>query len=173
VKTSTSPGVAWEVRLAWGTRRLAAELVSPARPVLRLGSDPGDDVDTGHPARLELQLQPDASLVLHFSDGVEGLVAVQAQAPVSLGVLVQRGVAAEAGGAWRLPLRPGDAAELLVGGLSVHLRRAPGRVQFLAFDARHLVALVLALALLGGLVGSALSQLEPVSKWLGPTRKVR
>jgi hypothetical protein len=159
------------VRLAWGTHRLAAELVSRARPVLRLGSERGDDVDTGHPARLELALQPDATLALSFSAGVEGLVSLQADAPVALGALVQRGLAVELDGVWRVAMRAGDAAELLVGGLSVHVRQAPGRVSRLAFDGRHLVALALALALLGGLLVSSLSQLESTAKWLVPHAK--
>jgi hypothetical protein len=170
VRTAASPGVTWEVRLAWGTRRLAAEVVSPARRVLRLGSAPGDDVDTGHAARLELELEADAGLRLRFSPGVEGLVSLQGDSPVALGGLVQRGLAREVGGAWQLRLQAGDAAELVVGQLSVHLRRARGRVQRLAFDGRHLVALLVALALLGGLLATGLSGVPSLRSML-PTRR--
>lgn len=173
MRPGRSPGVSWEVRLAWGKRPLAAELVWPGRPLLRLGSAPGDDVDTGHPARLELALDPGGALALRFSAGVEGLVSLQGDAPAALGSLVARGLAAEADGAWRLVLRPGDAAELLVGNLSVHLKQARGRFHALPFDGRHLVALGVAVALLLAFLISSLVQVESTLKYLLPRPAVR
>jgi hypothetical protein len=171
MRPTVSPGVTWEVRLAWGTRPLAAALVSPSRPRLTLGNAPEDDVDTGHPARLELALDPGGALSLSFSAGVEGLVSVQGDAPAALGTLVARGLAVETRGRWRLVLRSGDAAELLVGNLSVHLRQARGRFQALPFDGRHLVALGVALALLLGFFASSLAQVESTLKYLLPAKR--
>jgi hypothetical protein len=170
VKTAALPGVTWEVRLAWGTRALAAELVSPARPLLRLGNAPGDDVFTGRSGGLELALEGDASLSVRFSAQVEGLVALRGHAPRPLGELVRLGLASEAEGRWVVRLSPGDAAELVVGDVSVHLRQARGRYQRLPFDVRHLGVLVLAVAFLVGLLFTALSQLPPSFRTLVPPR---
>ncbi len=149
-----APGTTWEVRLRWGSRRLAAELLGVDRTRLSLGNEPGDDVDTGSPVRLKFELLPQG-LVVDFSLGVTGTASVRGDQPVTVGQLVERGAAVElAPGTWRLTLGEKDRATLVVGMLVVDVRRAQGRIRRLGFDPRVLVLVGLALLAIAIMVAS-------------------
>jgi hypothetical protein len=175
VKPSEAPGATWEVRLRWGNRRLAAELLGLERRRLTLGNAAGDDVDTGNDARLVCEVTEQGALLVQFSTGVQGTVSVAGDDPITLGQLTQRGLATEAqlatGAAWTLTLRQEDRATLKVGALLVDLRRARGRYQRLHFDYRVLVVLGLALLAVGLLFVSLLTPAPPMH--LPPVRPAR
>ena len=153
MKPAEAPGLTWEVRLRWGNRRLAAELLGLDRRTLTLGNAAGDDVDTGSDARLRCELRDDGSLEVRFSTGVQGTVSLRGDEPMALGQLTQRGLAIEQampeGTAWVFAMQASDRATLQVGSLLVELRRARGRYQRLHFDYRVLVILALALLAIG------------------------
>ncbi len=158
---SVAPGTTWEVRLRWGSRRLAAELLGVERTTLKLGNEKDDDVDTGSAARLQFR-HTAQGLEVEFSTGVSGSASVRGDGGVSLGQLVQRGAAVEARpGLWRLVLHDGDEASLVVGGLVVDVRRARGRIRRLGFDLRVLVLIGLALLGVGVVIASIAAPTPP------------
>jgi hypothetical protein len=161
VDPSVAPGTTWEVRLRWGSRRLAAELLGVERTTLKLGNQPDDDVDTGSAARLQFRLTG-RGLEVEFSTGVAGTASVRGDVATPLGQLVQRGEAVEARPeTWRLLLHDGDEAKLVVGGLVVDVRRARGRIRRLGFDLRVLVLIALALLGVGVVVTSVAAPTPP------------
>jgi hypothetical protein len=149
-----APGTTWEVRLRWGSRRLAAELLGVDRTRLVLGNEPGDDVDTGSPVRLKFELTPEG-LVVDFSLGVTGTASLRGDQAVTVGQLVERGAVSELmPGTWRLTLGDKDHAKLVVGMLVVDVRRAQGRIRRLGFDPRVLVLVGVALLAIAIMVAS-------------------
>jgi hypothetical protein len=161
VDPTIAPGTTWEVRLRWGSRRLAAELLGVDRTTLTLGNDAGDDVDTGSTARLKFELTP-GGLVVDFSLGVTGTASLHGDSAVSVGQLVERGAVSELlPGTWRLTLTEKDQAKLVVGMLVVEVRRAQGRFRRLGFDPRVLVLVGLAVLAIAALVASVAAPTPP------------
>lgn len=166
MNTAQAPGTTWEVRLRWGNRRLAAELLGLERRSLTLGNAAGDDVDTGSEARLTCEVGDEGGLVVRFSTGVQGTVSQQGDDPIDLGQLTQKGLAVESKLAghpgWTFRLTQRDRATLKVGALLVELRRARGRYQRLHFDYRVLVVLGLALVAIAMIFISVLTPPAPM-----------
>lgn len=167
MKTDTAPAGAWEVRVRWGTRSLSAEVLDPrGRTELSLGDQPGDDIATGHPARLRFTWR-EGQLEVRFSAGVLGTASLRGDAPATLSALVARGSIAEGPEGFTLTLAPGDHVELTVGRLKVDARQVQGRLPRLPIDTKALVVVVLALAALAVILGSvALPSEGPKLHWI-------
>lgn len=138
------PPTSWEVRVAWGDRRLHSEVLGPrTRTQLTLGNTRGDDVPTGHPSRVAFSWSAEG-LEVQFTAGVTGTLQQRGDWPRSLGELVAKGVVREGAGGWTLRLTGRDALVLRVGTLEVTAGAAklPAR---LPLDATALAILLLAL----------------------------
>lgn len=167
MKVEAAPADAWEVRVSWGARRLAAEVLDArGKQRLTLGDRPGDDFATGTPARLRFQFR-EGRLDIVLSGGVTGAVSVRGDAPAPLGQLEQRGILSESPAGFALTLERADSATFDVGPLRVDVRQARARFPRLPFDARTLVPLLLALIAIGVLAVAILAPDEgPRLHWL-------
>lgn len=167
MKTEAAPQSVWAVRVRWGNRRLAAELLDGrGRHELSLGDSPDDDVTVGAPVRVRFTWS-EQGLGVRFSAGVTGTVSLRGDHPVSLSSLVERGVVREEKQEWTLSMAGDDALVLRIGTLSVDVRRARSRFVRLPLDARALLMIVLALIAVAVVVASVLAPAEgPKLHWL-------
>lgn len=166
MKTHGAPGITWAVRLRWGSRRLAAELLGGQRRRLTAGSEPEDDLVTSGQGRVELDVDAGGSLRVAFSLGVTGHLQLGDGAARLLGECIERGEVREEAGYFVVRLAPDHRARLRLGSLTMDLRRAGGRLQRLPYDARVLGLVLLALVGIAVLVWSVAAPVEsPAVRW--------
>lgn len=156
MKTTSARANAWEIRMRWGDRSLEAEVVDGRRrKVLSLGERAEDDFVIGGGARL-LFTWTETGLEVTFSTGVSGTASLQGDAPVPLGMLVERGLVKEAAGAFTFSLSGTDALTLQVSGQVIEVKQARGRIARLHIDVWATAALIAGLVLLGLWVASTI-----------------
>lgn len=147
----------------WGDRPLEAEVVDGrGRKALSLGDGEEDDFVIANGARIHLTWL-ETGLGVRFSTGVTGTGSLKGDAPVSLGLLVERGLVKEEAGTFTLTLGAGDSLRLQVAGQTIDVRQARGRVARLGVDAFATIGLVAALVLLAMWVVSTVMGMTPLN----------
>lgn len=132
----------------WGNSPLEAEVVDGrGRKTLSLGERAEDDFVIGGGARLHFNWT-ESGLDVTFSTGVGGTATLQGNAPVPLGVLVERGTVKETNGAYYVSISGADALTLQISGQVIEVRQARARVARLKLDLWATLALVAGLVLL-------------------------
>jgi hypothetical protein len=160
VKTTNAPANAWEIRMTWGDRSLEAEVVDGrGRKSLSLGDRAEDDFVIGSGARL-LFAWTEAGLDVTFSTGVAGTASLKGDAPVTLGVLVERGLIKESAGAYTFSMSGTDALALQVSGQVIEVKQARGRIARLRIDGWATAALITGLLLLGLWIGTTILPMQ-------------
>lgn len=144
----------------WGDRSLEAEVVDGrGRKSLSLGERAEDDFVIGGGAQLRFTWTQ-TGLDVSFTTGVSGTASLQGDAPVPLGVLVERGLVKETAGAFTLSLSGTDALSLRVSGQDIEVKRARGRIARLRIDLWATIALISGLLLLAVWIASTILPME-------------
>lgn len=146
--------------MRWGDRSLEAEVVDGrGRKSLSLGERGEDDFVIGGGAQL-LFTWTESGLEVSFSTGVSGTASIKGEAPVALGVLIERGAVKETAGAYTLSMSGTDALTLQVSGQTIEVRQARGRIARLRIDVWATAALVVGLFLLALWIGSTILPMQ-------------
>ncbi len=149
--------------MRWGDRALEAEVVDGrGKKVVSLGEQPEDTFVIAQGARMRFTWT-ETGLDVEFSLGIAGTVSTKGDAPVPLGVLVERGVITERGDVYVFSAKPGDALEFHVAGQVIEVRQAKGRIARLELDLVATIALVSALTLLAAWLVTTLKGMTPLN----------
>jgi len=149
--------------MSWGDRALEAEVVDGrTRKSLSLGDGAQDDFVIGSGAKLVFTWT-ETGLDVRFSTGVSGTASLKGDAPVPLGLLVERGLVKETAGQFTFSLSGTDALSLQVSGQVIEVRQARGRIARLNLDVWATAGLIAGLVLLGLWVATTILPISPLN----------
>lgn len=163
LQSVAASGNVWEVRMTWGDRNLEAEVIDGRRrKQLSLGDLDSDDFVIVAGSRMRFTWMP-SGLQVQFSSGVSGTARLGGNEPVSLGELVERGLAQESGALFSIFLKSGDSLHLQVGGPTLEVRQAKGRVALLGADTMALAAMIAGFVLIALWLAATILPMQPLN----------